>query len=130
MRARSSRCEATRAWYRTPAVSCPVMRPTASITAKVRRYCTSVTAKVKRGGPHHGRARVACGAADFEHVEVVVGGGDRVAHALFPCQATRGAPPNHHGRDVARARVLDERAAGIRACEDGGARAEIGGELH
>ena len=49
-RTRRSRCAATRAWKRRPAVRCPVIRPTASITENVMRYCTSLTAKSKRGG--------------------------------------------------------------------------------
>ena len=48
-RERVSRCVATRAWKRRPAVSWPVIRPTASITAKVSRYCTSLTANDMRG---------------------------------------------------------------------------------
>src|SRR5882757_3709813 len=48
--ARSSRCAATRAWKRRPAVSCPVIRPTASMMKNVNKYCTSLTANEKRGG--------------------------------------------------------------------------------
>jgi hypothetical protein len=49
-RVRLSRRAATRAWKRRPAVSCPVIRPTASITPKVTRYWKSEIASVKRGG--------------------------------------------------------------------------------
>ena len=49
-RERVSRWVATRAWKRRPAVSCPVTRPTTSITPKVGRYCTSETANDRRGG--------------------------------------------------------------------------------
>ncbi len=48
--ARSSRCDATRAWKRKPAVSWPVINPTASMMMNVSRYCTSLTANEKRGG--------------------------------------------------------------------------------
>ncbi|MNT14273.1 hypothetical protein D3C72_1492700 [compost metagenome] len=49
-RARASRCEATRAWKRRPAVRWPVIRPTASITPNVITYWKSPTANEKRGG--------------------------------------------------------------------------------
>ena len=39
-----------RAWYRRPAVICPMMSATASITANVSRYCASLTANDMRGG--------------------------------------------------------------------------------
>ncbi|MNL59547.1 hypothetical protein D3C87_1832850 [compost metagenome] len=49
LRASASRLTDTCACSRSPAVSCPINRPTASSTAKVSRYCTSDTAKDASG---------------------------------------------------------------------------------
>jgi hypothetical protein len=50
LRTRCSRSPASRAWARSPAVSCPTTKPTTSITAKVKKKRSSATASENRGG--------------------------------------------------------------------------------
>ena len=81
-RERTSRCVATLAWKRSPAVSWPVTRPTTSITAKVSRYCTSDTANDNCGG-----TKKKSNAATFRNAAIT--DGPRPCHTATPTTDSR-----------------------------------------